>query len=117
MNGFSELTAYNTERFRRETNDALNGHTSIEIDLSQTTLLDCSGLGALIALRNYARHRDSVIRLMSPTPAVRRLLTIARAEQMFEIVHAAGLDPMALSQSGVYPSEQPMGSTARSTTE
>jgi anti-anti-sigma factor len=87
VNGFAELTAYNGERFRRETSAALNGHTSIEIDLSQTTVMDCSGLGALIALRNCARPRNGVVRLLSPTPAVRRLLEIVRAEQMFEIVH------------------------------
>jgi anti-anti-sigma factor len=94
VKGVAELTAHNVELFRRETNAALNGHTSIEIDLSDTIVMDCSGLGALIALRNCARRRNGVVRLMSPPPAVRRLLEIVRAEQMFEIVPAVGLDPI-----------------------
>jgi anti-anti-sigma factor len=98
VKGCVELTACNGEQFRRQTNAALNGHTSIEIDLSDTIVMDCSGLGALIALRNCARRRNGVVRLMSPIPAVRRLLEIVRAEQMFEIVHTVGLDPMARSQ-------------------
>jgi anti-anti-sigma factor len=93
VKGFAELTAHNVELFRGETSAALNGHTSIEIDLSDTSVLDCAGLGALIALRNCARRRNGVVRLVRPTPAVRRLLDIVRAEQMFEIVNTGGLDP------------------------
>jgi hypothetical protein len=38
------------------------------------------------------------MRLLNPTPAARRLLEIVRAEQMFEIVHTVGLEPIAHSQ-------------------
>jgi anti-anti-sigma factor len=100
VSGFAELTAHNCDLFRAGTHAALNGHTSIEIDLSDTIVMDCSGLGALIALRNCARRRNGVVRLMSPIPAVRRLLEIVRAEQMFEIVHTVGLDPISPSQPG-----------------
>jgi anti-anti-sigma factor len=90
VTGFVELTARNCELFRSETSAALNGHSSIEIDLSQTTVMDCAGLGALIALRNCARRRRGVLRLVNPAPAVRRLFDIVRAEQMFEIVNREG---------------------------
>lgn len=98
VNGCAELTAHNCELFKTATNAALNGHTSIEVDLSHTAVLDCSGLGALIALRNCVRRRDGGMRLLNPTRAARQLLEIVRAEQMFEIVHTAGLEPMAQSQ-------------------
>ncbi|MCL4180135.1 MAG: STAS domain-containing protein [Verrucomicrobia bacterium] len=94
------MTAHNCELFLAGTHAALNGHTSIEIDLSDTMVMDCSGLGALIALRSCARRRNGVVRLVSPIPAVRRLLEIVRAEQMFEIVQTVGLDPIARSQPG-----------------
>ena len=100
VKGFAELTAHNCELFRAGTNAALNGHTSIEIDLCDTIVMDCAGLGALIALRNCARRRHGVLRLVNPAPAVRRLLEIVRAEQMFEIVETVGLHPMACGQSG-----------------
>jgi anti-anti-sigma factor len=98
VKGFAELTACNCELFRTGISAALNGHVSIEIDLSRTTVMDCSGLGALIALRNCARRRNGVVRLVSPTPAVRRLFEIVRAEQMFEIVPPVGLHPIAPEQ-------------------
>jgi len=100
VNGCKELTAHNCELFLAGTHAALNGHTSIEIDLSDTSVMDCSGLGALISLRNSVRRRNGVVRLVSPIPAVRRLLEIVRAEQMFEIVQTVGLDPIARSQPG-----------------
>jgi anti-anti-sigma factor len=95
VRGFIELTAHNSERFRSQISAALNGHTSIEIDLSRTTFMDCSGLSALIALRNHAHGRSGVMRLVNPTRAVRRLFEIARVEQVFEIVDTVGLHPMA----------------------
>ena len=98
VSGFAELTAHNCERFKTGTEAALNGHTSIEIDLSRTSVMDCAGLGALIALRNGARRRKGLVRLVSPKPAVRRLLEIVRADLMFEIVHTVGLDPIARRQ-------------------
>jgi anti-anti-sigma factor len=100
VKGFPELTAYNCELFRTGISAALNGHVSIEIDLSRTTVMDCSGLGALIALRNCTRRRNGVVRLVSPSPAVRRLFEIMRSEQMFEIVYPAGLHPIAPEQPG-----------------
>jgi anti-anti-sigma factor len=93
VKGFAKLTAHNCEVFRAGTHAALNGHASIEIDLSDTIVMDCSGLGALIALRNCASRRNGVVRLMSPIPAVRRLIEIVRAEQMFEIVDTVGSAP------------------------
>jgi anti-anti-sigma factor len=87
--GAAELTAANGERFRKQVRAALNGHTSVEIDLSQTTSIDCAGLGALIAIRNQTRLRNGVVRLVNPTTAVQQLLDLMRAEQIFEIANTA----------------------------
>src|ERR1043165_3836848 len=64
--GYAELTAANSNRFRKEVCGALNGHKIVEVDLSQTTTMDCTGLGALIALRNLALARKGAARLMNP---------------------------------------------------
>jgi anti-anti-sigma factor len=90
---FAELTAHNSEQFRQQIRAALNGQTSIEIDLSRTTFMDCAGLGALIALRHHARSRNGVMRLVHPTPAVRQLFDLMRADEVFEIVSPAGVSP------------------------
>jgi anti-anti-sigma factor len=87
VEGFAELTAANHYLFRNQLCTHLNGHTTIEIDLSRTTVIDCTGLGALIASRNLARARNGAVRLVNPTPTVQRLLELVRAGHLFEIVH------------------------------
>ena len=86
--GFAEMTAANSKLFRKRVCAALNGHTAVEIDLSQTTYMDCAGLGALIAIRNPARGRKIVVRLVNATLQVQQLLHIMRAGQILEIVHS-----------------------------
>jgi anti-anti-sigma factor len=90
--GCAELTAANSNRFRKEVCAALNGHTVVEIDLSRTTTMDCAGLGALIALRNLARRRNGVVRLMNPTSRLTQLLDLMRAGEIFEIVNTRRTD-------------------------
>jgi anti-anti-sigma factor len=83
--GYDELTAATCKVFRKQVCAALNGHTEVEIDLSQTTAIDCAGFGALIAIRNLTRGRNAV-RLINPTSQVQQLLDLMRAGQIFEIV-------------------------------
>jgi anti-anti-sigma factor len=84
--GFAELTAANSQLFRKKVCAALNGHAVVEIDLSQTTFMDCAGLGALIAVHILTRRRNGVVRLVNPTPSVQQVLELVRAGQIFEIV-------------------------------
>ncbi|PYV51158.1 MAG: hypothetical protein DMG98_26555 [Acidobacteria bacterium] len=86
--GFNELTAANADMFRKEVHAAVNGHKVIEVDLSQTTFMDCGGLGALIALRNLARDRNGMVRLLNPTQPVHLLLEVMGFGNIFEIVDA-----------------------------
>src|SRR5437660_12797963 len=88
VGGLAELTAENRDRFGRKIRADLNGHTTIEIDLSRTTFMDCAGLGALIALRNLARGRNGGVRLLNPTPPVHRLFEVMGFGNIFEIVDA-----------------------------
>jgi len=87
VGGFAELTAVNDELFRKQICTDLNGHTTVEIDLSRTRFMDCTGLGALIALRNQARARNGGVRLVNPTGSVQRLFDVVRAGEIFEIVN------------------------------
>ena len=85
--GFAEMTAATSKLFREKVCAALNGHTIVEIDLSQTTFMDCASLGALIAIRNSIRGRNGVLRIVNPTSSVRQFLDLVRAGQIFEIVN------------------------------
>src|ERR1043165_2709813 len=84
--GAAELTAAHGRQFGKRVQSALNGHTVIEIDLSGTTSIDCSDLGALIAIRNLTRERKGVVRLVNPTARVKPLRDLMRAGQIFKIV-------------------------------
>jgi anti-anti-sigma factor len=84
---FAELTAANGNLFRKKVCAALNGHTVVEIDLSQTTCMDCAGLGALITVRNLTRGRNGVMRLVNPTSPVQQFLELVRAGRIFEIIN------------------------------
>jgi len=86
--GFEELTAANADIFRKEFQAAVNGHKVIEVDLSQTTFMDCGGLGALIALRNLARDHNGIVRLLNPTPLVHFFFEVMGVGNIFEIVDA-----------------------------
>ena len=88
VRGVEELTAANQDLFRKRICTALNGHRTIEIDLSRTTFMDCAGLGALIAVRNLARDRNGVVRLVNPTPTVQLLFDAVRATDIFEMANA-----------------------------
>jgi anti-anti-sigma factor len=80
------MTTANASKFRDRVFAALNGHDVIEIDLSETTFMDCGGLGALIALRNATRDRKGRMRLLNPTPPVEQVLNLLEAQRVFEIV-------------------------------
>lgn len=90
--GFAELTAANINLFRKKVSVALNGHTVVEIDLSQTTFMDCAGVGALIAIRNLIRGGNGVVRLLNPTSPVQQMLDLVRAGQILEIVNTRPAD-------------------------
>ena len=92
VGGFAELTAANSDRVGKKIRADLNGHTIIEIDLSRTTFMDCTGLGALVALRNMARARNGGVRLLNPTPTVQQLFDVVCAGHMFEIVNTRPTD-------------------------
>lgn len=85
--GFAELSAANSKLFRKRVCAALNGHTVVEVDLSQTTSMDCAGLGALIAICNLVRGRKIRVRLVNPTSRVEQLLHLMRAGQILQIVN------------------------------
>src|SRR5690349_813695 len=70
------LTTATSSKFRERVIAALNAYDVIEVDLSETTFMDCGGLGALIALRNATRHRNGRMRLLNPTPPVEQVLTL-----------------------------------------
>lgn len=48
----------------------------LDVDLAGVTFLDCTGLGALVAIRNAAIQAGRQMRVSHPQPTVRRVLEV-----------------------------------------
>ena len=88
-----ELSAANSGSFRDEVCALLAPELkNIEIDLSQTSLVDSCGLGALVSVHNAAKGHDGNggvrMRLLNPSPSVQQVLELTRLHQFFEITNS-----------------------------
>ena len=87
LSDIPELNAVNSTTFREAVRTALKeGITTLDIDLSQTRLVDSSGLGALIALHKTMCARGGAVRILHPNPMVYQLMELTRLHRVFEIV-------------------------------
>jgi anti-anti-sigma factor len=48
----------------------------LDVDLAGVTFLDCTGISALVAVRNAAMHTGRRVRVTHPQPIVRRVLDV-----------------------------------------
>ena len=90
-----EMSAANARLFRNEVCAVLApGLKRIEIDLSQTSVVDSCGLGALVSLYKAANEHSCPggvrVRLLQPPPPVRQILELTRLHRLFEIVPGNG---------------------------
>jgi anti-anti-sigma factor len=58
------------------------------VDLGRCPLIDAAGIGMLLDLHRQMRRRDSRLAVREPTAQVRRLLRIARVDQILDILPA-----------------------------
>jgi anti-anti-sigma factor len=58
------------------------------VDLGGCPLIDAAGIGMLLDLHRQLRRRDSRLAVREPTAEVRRLLRIARVDQILDITPA-----------------------------
>lgn len=65
---------------------AAAGADIVDIDLSRVDYADSTALGLFIRLRNRMQERGGTVRLVSPSPHMRKLLDYAGLEHLFEIV-------------------------------
>lgn len=91
LSDIGELGAANALSFRQEACEALAPDLeSIEIDLSQTTFVDSSGLGALISVYKAANQCNTnggvTLRLLNPLPPVQQVIELTRMHHLFEIL-------------------------------
>ena len=82
-----ELGAANANHFRDRARAAMaEGRRDIEVDLSQTAVVDSCGLGALVALHKTACSRNGVLRVVNPAPSVQQILELTQLHRVLEVV-------------------------------
>jgi anti-sigma B factor antagonist len=86
ISSIQQLSEANSKAFREWVQHALqNGDRNLEVDLSQTTFIDSSGLGALVALHKIVSQRQGKLLLLNPQPAVQQIIELTRLDQFFQI--------------------------------
>ena len=94
--GVRELTAAKARSLRHEICTRLDPDLdTIEIDLSQSSLVDSCGLAVLVSVFKAANEMNGgvVVRLLNLQPPVQQMLELTRLHHLFEIGEGApGLD-------------------------
>jgi anti-anti-sigma factor len=83
-----ELGTATANTFQSQLSAALSESVKhINLDLSQTTFVDCGGLGALVALRKKAStgHSSATIRLLNPPKPLQHMVTMMKMGELFPI--------------------------------
>ncbi len=65
-----------------------NEHKNIDIDMSRVVFMDSSGIGFLIGLQKNAVQHGKKLRLLSPAPAIFKLLSMLKLNEYFDVVAA-----------------------------
>ena len=78
-----ELDIYTVAGFRQELERFDPSQTRLVIDLSEVSLLDSSGLGALVSLLNQSRDTDGQLGLVCPERRLRRVFEISGLRRAF----------------------------------
>ena len=96
VGAFESLGAADVTLFFSAVSRALSsGVRWLEIDLTKTEYCDCSGIGALVALRRdcQRRNRGLVVRLVHASSRVRRLLELTGTDELFGLETEPALTP------------------------
>ena len=81
-----EMDVYTTPRAKEAMLDLLaQGYYHLVVNLQGTNYLDSTALGVLVGTLKRVREHGGDLRLVAPTPRVRRLLEITRLINVFPI--------------------------------
>jgi anti-sigma B factor antagonist len=64
---------------------SFDNHTRVVVDLAGVTYIDSSGVASLVEAFQLARKKGGFFALVSVSPAVMRVLSLARLDRIFSI--------------------------------
>jgi len=81
-----EMDVYTTPQAKTAMLDLLEkGYYHLVVNLQHTDYLDSTALGVLVGMLKRVRERGGDLRLVAPSPRIRRLLEITRLINVFPI--------------------------------
>jgi len=83
-----ELGTATANTFQSQLSAALSESVKhINLDLSETTFVDCGGLGALVAIRKKASNGRgaAIIRLLNPPKPLQQIVSVMKMSDVFPI--------------------------------
>ncbi|MEZ5080474.1 MAG: STAS domain-containing protein [Thermoleophilia bacterium] len=78
-----ELDIYTVPSFRETVDRLAKDEPGIMLDLEAVSLIDSSGLGALVSLANQVGERDAELGLLCPQQSLRRVFEITGLRRAF----------------------------------
>ena len=82
-----KITFSDLDGFREMVNDMVQSRAARNIvDLSEVEFIDSAGLGMLLLARDEMAKTSASLALKSPRGQVQRMFSVARFDQMFEII-------------------------------
>ena len=81
-----EMDMYYTAQFKEEAISAYDAHKKdILIDCKDLNYVDSTGLGGFIFLLNHMKEEGNKVRMENLDPNVKKLFTITKLDQLFQI--------------------------------
>jgi anti-anti-sigma factor len=85
---------------------------ALDLDFSQVSFIDCSGLRVLVGAKLAMEGRGGALSVVNLSPAVERLLTAAGLDRHLHAAGHSGDDPAADRPTGPSASTRPSGRPA-----
>lgn len=78
------LTFGNTQELKDAVREKISGHKRLVIDLKEVSLVDSSGLGAIVGLYVSGRTRGCQVEIVNASQQIRQLFSITNVLSLFE---------------------------------
>lgn len=82
---FAELDLVTADALREHCEDACAPGDEVILDLTETTFMDCSGIRALLRVREHVSSRGGTVRLCGPQSGPAKIIAITRIDECLPV--------------------------------
>lgn len=81
-----EVDLSNSHQLRKTILGALKTDTRVEVDLSDVSYIDSSGIASLVEGLQFAKSKSKLFVLSNPSKQVKAIMELARLDKVFTII-------------------------------